>query len=203
MDQHGRNVQNKILIAGILQSGVTDENTPIIVDLLAMEKNELSDLIVFILESMELLTPALKILILDYKIRSIKAYLNLSTEAYIENKEDLIYIKSPRRNYSKLTEEDALKQVFQDPRIKYPIIGETSELIEQIEYFDDEEYIWKKAIRKYLINDVGRVVKFMSEKIINMPNRPAPSLNEDFTYSSLGKDFFQTKISEQELLDEF
>ena len=203
MDQHGRNIQNKILIAGILQSGVTDENTPIIVDLLAMEKNELSDLIVFILESMELLTPALKILILDYKIRSIKAYLNLSTEAYIENKEDLIYIKSPRRNYSKLTEEDALKQVFQDPRIKYPIIGETSELIEQIEYFDDEEYVWKKAIRKYLINDVGRVVKFMSEKIINMPNRPAPSLNEDFTYSSLGKDFVQTKISEQELLDEF
>ena len=86
MDQHGRNIQNKILIAGILQSGVTDENTPIIVDLLAMEKNELSDLIVFILESMELLTPALKILILDYKIRSIKAYLNLSTEDYIENK---------------------------------------------------------------------------------------------------------------------
>ena len=67
MDQRCRSVQNKILIAGILQSGITDENTPIIVDLLAMEKNELSDLIVFILESMELLTPALKILILDVK----------------------------------------------------------------------------------------------------------------------------------------
>ena len=150
---------------------------------------------------MDLLTPALKIFILEYKLKAIRKFLNLEIKSYIDEREDLIYIKQPRRQYVKLTEEDALKQVFQSPQIHYPLIGETAELVEQIEFFDEEDYVWKQAIRKFIINDVGRVVKFNSERIINLPNKPAPSLNDNFTYSDLGNDFFKEKIDEKDLLN--
>ena len=41
MDSTSGTVQNRALIASILQTGVTEENTPIIIDLLSLEKNEL------------------------------------------------------------------------------------------------------------------------------------------------------------------
>ena len=40
MDPNDRKLSIKILIANILQSGVTEENTPIIVDLLENESGE-------------------------------------------------------------------------------------------------------------------------------------------------------------------
>lgn len=201
MDSTSGTVQNRALIASILQTGVTEENTPIIIDLLSLEKNEFTDTLIYTLETMDLLTPALKIFILEYKLKAIRKFLNLEIKSYIDEREDLIYIKQPRRQYVKLTEEDALKQVFQSPQIHYPLIGETAELVEQIEFFDEEDYVWKQAIRKFIINDVGRVVKFNSERIINLPNKPAPSLNDNFTYSDLGNDFFKEKIDEKDLLN--
>ena len=202
MDQSNRKIQTKILIANILQVGINEENTPIIVDLINSEKNENSDLLIFTLESMNLLTPALKILISNYKLNAIKNYLNLDTDNYISNREELIYITSPRNTYTKLDEKTALKQVFKMASIRYPIIGELAPLNEQFEYFDEEDNIWKKCIRKYKINSIGRVVEFLSEKIILIPNRPAPILNDNFTYSDLGKEFFDTTVTEEDLLKE-
>ena len=192
MDPNDRKLSIKILIANILQSGVTEENTPIIVDLLENESGEEINYLIFTLETMNYLTPALQILILDYKISNIKNFLNLTTNEYLKNKEQLIYIKNPRKNYYKLSEEDALKQVFLNLK-SYPIVGETTPLTEEIDFFDSDEFIWKKCIRKYIINDIGRVVEFISEKIINIPNKPAPFSNENFIYSSLGRSYFSNE----------
>ena len=59
MDPNDRKLSIKILIANILQSGVTEENTPIIVDLLENESGEEINYLIFTLETMNYLTPAL------------------------------------------------------------------------------------------------------------------------------------------------
>ena len=84
------NLENdiKTLMIELLSSGLSDQNYSIIIDKLENYKNQDTDCLIFLLQHLDIHTPAIDLAVKEYQLHRIRQNLNILSEDYdkIKNK---------------------------------------------------------------------------------------------------------------------
>ena len=190
MDSNCSNSIVKNLIAKILcQKDILPEDYKIIIDTLSRRNNE-NVYLIYTLKYLGISSDIIDLLITSYETKELFYFLS-------EEKNDSWCCNDDEapKNFTPMTEEEALKKSFADERgtIEFPAPGEIGQVTERFSFYDDELGKYFDCERIYRIDSTGQVVGFVSEEVTPQNGN---GVNRKQLYAGiLGQEFFKNKIN--------
>lgn len=190
MDSNCSNSIVKNLIAKILcQKDILPEDYKIIIDTLSRRNNE-NVYLIYTLKYLGISSDIIDLLITSYETKELFYFLS-------EEKNDSCCCNDDEapKNFTPMTEEEALKKSFADERgtIEFPAPGEIGQVTERFSFYDDKLGKYFDCERIYQIDSTGQVVGFVSEEVIPQNGN---GVNRKQLYAGiLGQEFFKNKIN--------